>query len=106
MGRNSALHAPDVVASASALAVENARKISPEALCEIEPERLTPRPTRRASRLHWCGSSGASVAAMAMIEPPGVERISLPVMWRPTGAPAIVNSRLMPKLACTKAPTV
>ena len=44
--------------------------------------RATPIPTRCASRAHWWGRSGASVATMPMIEPPsgpgaGVQRVDL-----------------------------
>ena len=106
LGRKAQSRTPDPSAQAAVLAVEKAMKMSPEALWAIEPERPTPRPTRRARRLSWWGIRGASVATMAMIEPPGLARSSPPVMCLPTGTPAITNSERLPKLACTKAPTV
>ena len=56
-------------AAASALAVEKAMKISPDPLPEVEPVRASPIVARRASRLVWCGSSGASVATTMMMDP-------------------------------------
>ena len=50
-------------------AVENAMKMSPDPLSPRPPERPTPSDARVAMRLSWCGSSGASVATMMMIEP-------------------------------------
>ena len=56
--------------AAPGLAVEKARKMSPETL-PADRRRCAPRPSaaRIATRLSWCGSSGASVATTTMIEP-------------------------------------
>ena len=56
-------------AAAPGFAVENARKMSPEPLRGMLPVRARPSEARRARRLSWCGSSGASVATTTMIEP-------------------------------------
>ena len=55
--------------SASALPVEKARNRSPEKWEPVVPVRASPSVTRRASAEHWFGSSGASVATIAMTEP-------------------------------------
>ena len=47
-------------------------EMSPEPSCATEPVRARPMPTRRASRLSWCGRSGAFVPTTAMTDPPGV----------------------------------
>ena len=52
------------------LAVLKAKNKSPEPCPEMAPERPIPRPTRRVSRFSWWGSSGASVATTAMMDPP------------------------------------
>ena len=57
------------VGNARGLPVESARKRSPEKCEPAVPVRPTPVVTRRASALHWCASSGASVATIATIEP-------------------------------------
>src|SRR5260370_32547008 len=55
--------------AAFGLAVENAMKMSPDPLPEVAPNRARPSDARRASRLVWFGSSGASVATTMMMEP-------------------------------------
>ena len=53
----------------SLFAVEKATKISPEPSAAVLPVMPTPSPARRASRLHWSASRGASVATTTMMEP-------------------------------------
>ena len=48
------------------------------AVAVMPPTRARPSVARCASRLHWCGKSGASVATMTMIEPSASSRES----WR------------------------
>ena len=75
--------------------------MSPEVSSPRPPTMATPRPTRFASRLSWCGSSGASVATTPMIElvlplPPRARSPSSGMrsaISRPTGTPAIVEIR-------------
>src|SRR5919202_6253 len=64
--------------AAPGLAVENARKMSPELFSPLPPIRPTPSATRVATRLSWCGRSGASVATTTMIEPAPSSSSSLP----------------------------
>ena len=87
--------------------------MSPE-LCEpVVPVRPMPSVARRARALHWPGSSGASVATTAMIDPAPAGRnqsvsssgLSASRSF-PIGCPAMVRWRRRPKLACTNAPTV
>jgi hypothetical protein len=99
--------------------VEKARKMSPEKWLPAVPVRARPSGTRRARALHWPGSSGASVATIAMTEPaPGggmsprsnsnqslASGLSSSNSG-PTRLPATVNSIREPKFACTNAPTV
>ena len=57
------------------LPVANASIRSPLYCSPVPPTLATPRAARCASRVHWCGSSGASVAMTTMIEPePGSYR--------------------------------
>ena len=58
------------VAPSPRLPVAKAMNRSPEPFDAIEPIRASPRPARWASRSHWWGNSGASVARTTMIEPP------------------------------------
>ena len=51
------------------LPVANAMNRSPLVWPPVPPTRAIPRPARCASRSHWWGSSGASVATTTMIEP-------------------------------------
>ena len=51
------------------LPVANASIRSPLYCSPVPPSRATASAARCASRVHWCGSSGASVATMTMIEP-------------------------------------
>ena len=51
------------------LPVEKAMNRSPLVCPPVPPTRAMPRPARWASRSHWWGSSGASVATTTMIEP-------------------------------------
>ena len=74
---------------------------------------------RWASRRHWCGSSGASVATIPMIDPapgrgsgpgaaegpPGNATRSGPISC-PAGTPLTVNPARDPWLAWTSTPTV
>jgi hypothetical protein len=109
--------APDCSSSyvdvrAPSFAVEKARNRSPEKCDPVVPVRASPSGTRRHRARHWSGSSGASVATTTITEPaPGA--VGVPVSGgsgtssrSPTRTPAIVSSRLAPKLACTKTPTV
>jgi hypothetical protein len=105
-GRKSTRRGASPSARAAALAVEKARKMSPELCAATEPERAMPRPQRRARRLSWCGSSGASVATTPMIEPTSGPSEAASIRRRPTGSPAMVSCSAVPKLACTKAPRV
>ena len=50
-------------------AVEKASRMSPLECSPAPPVRAMPSDARWASRRHWCGSSGASVATITMIEP-------------------------------------
>ena len=50
-------------------AVEKASRMSPLECSPAPPVRAMPSEARWASRRHWCGSSGASVATITMIEP-------------------------------------
>ena len=77
------------------------------------PVRAMPWVTRRAIAEHWCGSSGASVATMAITEPapgggalPPGDTGPAPVSSLPSRTPPSVNSSREPKLACRKTPTV
>ena len=92
--------------SAPGLAVENARKMSPEPLPDVLPVRARPSVARRARRFSWCGSSGASVATTMMIEPtsPRADRRQRRLrgvcgISRPTGTPAIVQLRAPAEVA-------
>jgi hypothetical protein len=58
------------------LAVEKAMKMSPDVFSPRPPTPPTPSETRRARRLSWCGSSGASVPTTTMMEPPPSRRTS------------------------------
>ena len=51
------------------MAVETARKMSPEEWLPMVPVRARPRETLRARDLHWLGKNGASVATTAITEP-------------------------------------
>ena len=89
--------------------------MSPLECSPAPPVRAMPSDARWASRRHWCGSSGASVATITMIEPApaavsgrssyGSGTTSCPIT-RPTGAPATVSRSRQPWLACTSTPTV
>ena len=75
------------------LPVANAMKMSPEPVDPIPPIRAIPRPARWASRSHWCGRSGASVARTTMIEPEpgaraGADPAGIPSGRRAAGSPA------------------
>ena len=99
--------------SAPALAVENARNMSPELLPLVDPVRASPMVARFASRFNCVGSKGASVAMTMMIEP-----ISLPLYTAsslyatssgislPIGTPRIESCGRRPQLHCTSTPTV
>ena len=89
----------------SRLAVEKAMKMSPDPSKARPPVRPRPSPARRASRLHWSGVSGASVATTMMIEPSslgvGWSACSLPGMREvgiclPTGTPLMSRSSRLP----------
>ena len=60
--------------------------MSPEPLPAVPPVRPTPSEMRCAMRRSWCGASGASVAAIAMIEP------------RPAGISAPPGPKFVPVL--------
>ncbi len=86
-----------VSAAAPGLAVEKARKMSPDPLAAVPPRRAMPIGTRRARRSSWWGRSGAVVATTTMIEPSrsaggaGARCRSAPITSRPTGTPATVR---------------
>ena len=111
--RRAAASSPRPMASSPWLAVENARKMSPEKCEPVVPVRARPSGTRRASALHWPGRSGASVATTAITEPApgGASQAGSAIgssssRSRPTGTPATTSSPREPKLAWTKTPTV
>jgi len=87
--------------TAHLLAVEKAKKMSPLESCPYPPARARPTVALCASRLHWPGRSGASVATTTMIEPPfggsshGEATRSKPIA-RPTGTPSTRRSSLAP----------
>jgi len=75
----------------AALAVEKARKISPELSPDGVPARPIPIEMRFATRLSWFGRRGRSVAITVMIEPCSRDhRVSF-VRCLPTGTPSTVN---------------
>ena len=72
--------------------------MSPLPLAPTPPTRASPTVARCASRRHWCGSSGASVATTTMIEPAlgrrGAAAATAPRRSgsrRPTGTPSIAQ---------------
>ncbi len=76
----------------------------------MPPVRAIPKPARRASRSHWPGRSGASVASRTMIEPApsgvsGSGTRSDPIR-SPTGTPSTRRRGRRPWFACTSAPSV
>jgi hypothetical protein len=100
----------------SRIPVPNAMKISPLPWCAVEPERASPKPTRRARREHEAPSTGASVTTMPMQEPAGfrspVEESSVePVETtgpsaRPTCTPFTISSSRAPKFVIRRTATV
>ena len=73
---------------ASRLPVANARTRSPLEFSPAPPVRAIPSAERWATRSHWCGRSGASVATTTMIEPPGASPRSSGSGTRPRRAAA------------------
>ena len=75
----------------AAVQVDAMKKMSPLEWAAVPPIRPTPKPARCASRSHWCGSNGASVATIPMIEPDSSPSrgsgIRSPIS-RPTGTPS------------------
>ncbi|MNP46474.1 hypothetical protein D3C76_1404740 [compost metagenome] len=57
------------MAAGRLLPVEKAMKMSPLESSVPPPTRASPTLARCARRVHWCGSSGASVARVMTIEP-------------------------------------
>ena len=68
-GTNDTCCRPRSAFAAPGLAVEKARKMSPEPLPAVPPVREMPIAERAAMRLSCVGNSGASVATTTMIEP-------------------------------------
>ena len=107
----SGVSAPIVLAGRPRFAVEKARIRSPLQCSPTPPVRAIPKAARRATRSHWPGSNGASVATSTMIDPaPGAAGSgagnSSTVSARPTGAPLIASRSRRPWFACTRTPTV
>ena len=95
--------------------VENASRMSPLECSPAPPVRPIPSEARWASRRHWCGSSGASVATITMIEPaPAACRGVLVGIGHDVVADHPPDrhardrraARGQPWLACTSTPTV